>query len=70
MILTINRIKDIDDTIKSRILIVLYYGPLGLNTRKTIWESFLKRAAAVVKGRAEYIPDDLDWLSRKEVNGR
>ena len=70
MILTTNRVKDIDDAIKSRISVVLHYGSLGLDTRKTTWESFLKRAAAAVKGRAEYTPDDLDWLSRKEVNGR
>ena len=70
MILTTNRVKDIDDAIKSRISVALHYGPLGLDTRKTIWESFLKKAAAAAKGRAEYTPDDLEWLSGKEVNGR
>jgi len=69
MILTTNRVKDIDDAIQSRISVVLYYGPLGLDTRKTIWESFLKKAATA-KGRAEYTSVDLDWLSKKEVNGR
>ena len=70
MVLTTNRVKDIDDAIKSRISVALYYGPLGLDTRKTIWESFLKKAAAAAKGRAEYTAADLDWLSKKEVNGR
>lgn len=70
MILRTNRVKDIDDAIESRISVGLHYGPLGPDTRKTIWESFLKRAAAAAKGRAEYTPDDLEWLSRKEVNGR
>jgi SpoVK/Ycf46/Vps4 family AAA+-type ATPase len=69
MILTTNRVKDIDNAIQSRISMALHYRPLGLNTRKTIWESFLKKAA-ITKGRAKYTPIDLDWLSRKEVNGR
>jgi hypothetical protein len=36
MILTINCVKNIDDAIQSRISVALHYGPLGLNTRKTI----------------------------------
>lgn len=69
MILATNRVKDIDDAIQSRISVALHYEPLGFSTRKTIWESFLKKAATA-KGRASYTPADLDWLSRKEVNGR
>ncbi|KAL8698908.1 MAG: hypothetical protein Q9201_006308 [Fulgogasparrea decipioides] len=64
MILTTNRVKDIDDAIQSRISVALHYGHLGLDTRKTIWESFLK------KGRAEYTTIDLDWLSKEEVKCR
>ena len=69
MVLTTNRVKDIDDAIQSRISVALHYGPLGLATRKTIWESFLKKVATT-KGGAEYTTADLDWLSEKEVNGR
>ncbi|SLM33660.1 P-loop containing nucleoside triphosphate hydrolase [Lasallia pustulata] len=69
MILTANHVKDIDDAIQSRISVALHYGPLGFSTRKAIWKSFLKKAATA-KGRASYYPADLDWLSRKEVNGR
>lgn len=69
MILTTNRVKDINDTIQSRISVALHYRPLGFDTRKTIWESFLKKAT-IAKGRAEYTSVDLDWLSKKEVNGR
>ncbi|KAI4273755.1 MAG: hypothetical protein L6R38_006262 [Xanthoria sp. 2 TBL-2021] len=32
-----------------------------------MWESFLNKAARA-KGRAKYTPDDLDWLSKKEMN--
>ena len=69
MILTTNRVKDIDDAVQSRISVALHYGPLGLITRKTIWESYLKKAVTA-KGRAKYTSVDLDWLSKKEVNGR
>lgn len=69
MVLTTNRVKDIDDAIQSRISVALQYGSLGLATRKTIWESFLKKVATA-SGPAEYTTADLDWLSEKEVNGR
>ncbi|KAL2044439.1 hypothetical protein N7G274_003144 [Stereocaulon virgatum] len=69
MILTTNRVKDIDNVVQSRISVALHYGPLGLETRKTIWESYLKRAVTA-KRRAKYTSVDLDWLSKKEVNGR
>ncbi|KAL9582655.1 MAG: hypothetical protein Q9212_003177 [Teloschistes hypoglaucus] len=69
MILATNRVKDIDDAIQSRISVALHYGPLGVDIRKTIWESFLKKAATA-KGRAEYTSVDLDRLSKNEVNGR
>jgi SpoVK/Ycf46/Vps4 family AAA+-type ATPase len=69
MILTTNRVKDIDNAIQSRISVALHYEPLGFSTRKAVWESFLKKAATA-KGRANYTPVDLDWLSKKEVNGR
>jgi len=59
MILTTNHVKDIDDAIQSRILVALHYGPLRLDTRKTLWKSFLKKVATA-KGRAEYTPVDLD----------
>jgi len=59
IILTTNRVKDIDDAIQSRISVALHYGPLGLDTRKTIWESFLKKAATA-KGRAKYTSTNLD----------
>lgn len=64
LFLTTNRVKDIDDAIQSRVSVALHYGPLGLDTRKTIWASFLK------KGAAKYTPQDLDWLAQREVNGR
>ena len=69
IILTTNRVKDIDDTVQSRISVALHYAPLGPEKRKPIWESYLKKAVTA-KGRAEYTSVDRDWLSSKEVNGR
>ena len=36
IIFTINRIKNINDAIQNRILVILYYGLLGLDIKKTI----------------------------------
>lgn len=69
MILTTNRVKDIDDAIQSRISVALHYGSLEFGTRKKIWGSYLKKAATA-KGRVECTSTDLDWLSKKELNGR
>jgi hypothetical protein len=57
MVLMTNPVKDIDDAIQSRISVALNYGPLRLDTRKTLWESFLKNATTA-KGRAEYTTVD------------
>ncbi len=64
MIPTTNRVKDIDNANQSRISVALHHGPLGFGARKTIWESFLKKAATA-EGRANYTPADLDRLSEK-----
>lgn len=69
MFLTTNRVQDFDDAIQSRISVALRYTPLGFDTRKTIWENFLKKAATA-KGRAIYTSGDLDRLTKRKVNGR
>ena len=62
MILPTNHVKDIEDAIQSTISVAL-----RLDTRKTLWESFLKNAATA-KGLTEYTAVGLDWQSEKEVN--
>jgi hypothetical protein len=47
MFLTINRVKDIDDTIQSRITTVFKYDGLSVATRRKVWERFLKKAITV-----------------------
>lgn len=60
MILTSNRVKDIEDAVQSGISVAMHYGPLGLDTRKTIWESFLKKAAAA-KAEPNILPLSPIW---------
>lgn len=69
MFLTTNRVNQIDDAIASRIHLPLKYKSLGLDARRDIWESFLKKAVNK-SGGACYSCKDLDCLARKELNGR
>ena len=69
MFLTINRVKDFDDAIQSRITQAFTYGALSFTTRRTVWERFLKKATTVY-GPAAYKPDDLNSLTWRSLNGR
>jgi hypothetical protein len=69
MLLTTNRVRDFDDAIQSRIHLALRYSPLGIDTRRGIWNTFLQNAITA-KGTAEYSAKDLDHLARHELNGR
>ena len=67
--LTTNRVNQIDDAIASRIHLPLKYKSLSLDSRRGIWESFLKKAVTK-KGGAYYSREDLDFLAKKDLNGR
>lgn len=69
MFLTTNRVSQIDDAIASRIHLPLKYKSLGLDARRSIWESFLNKAVTE-KGEACYSRYDLDFLAKKDLNGR
>ncbi len=69
MFLTINRVRDFDDAIQSRITLTVRYDFLSLDTRKQVWISFLKKAVTVNEA-AKYDPKDLDGLARKNLNDR
>ena len=69
MLLTTNRVRDFDDAIQSRIHLALRYGPLGFDTRKGIWDTFLQNAITA-KGEADYSDENLDDLARHDLNGR
>lgn len=69
MFLTTNRVQHIDNAIASKIHLPLKYKSLGLAARKSIWESFLKRAVTK-DGVACYNRKDHDSLANKDLNGR
>jgi SpoVK/Ycf46/Vps4 family AAA+-type ATPase len=69
MILTTNRVKDFDDAIQSRIHVGISYGNLGLDTRKTIWDKFLKKES-VESGGMFYNTSELQDLAEHKLNGR
>jgi hypothetical protein len=69
MLLTTNRVKDFDDAIRSRIHLALRYKSLGIDTRKGIWDTFLKNAITA-GGEADYSDENLDDLARHDLNGR
>ncbi len=69
MFLTTNRVNQIDDSIAGRIHLPLKYKSLGLDARRAIWESFLNKAVTK-KGAACYNREDLDFLAKKDLNGR
>jgi hypothetical protein len=61
MLLITNRVRDFDNTIRSRIHLMLRYSPLGINTRKGIWNTFLQNTITA-GGKADYSDEDLDDL--------
>ncbi|KFZ15463.1 hypothetical protein V501_02714 [Pseudogymnoascus sp. VKM F-4519 (FW-2642)] len=69
MLLTTNRVKDFDEAVQSRIHVGLKYGPLGVDTRKEIWRSFLE-TAKTEKGDAVYSDMQLNSLAEHSLNGR
>jgi hypothetical protein len=69
MLLTTNQVKDFDNAIRSRIHLALRYSPLGIDTRKGIWDTFLQNAITA-KGKADYSNEVLNDLARHDLNGR
>jgi hypothetical protein len=69
MLLTTNRVRDFDDAIQSRIHLALRYGPLGVDTRKGIWNTFLQNAITA-GGKAAYSNKNLNDLTRHDLNSR
>jgi hypothetical protein len=68
MLLTINRVRDFDYAIQSRIHLALRYSPLGVDTRRGIWNTFLENAITV-EGKADYNDEDLEDLAKHDLNG-
>jgi hypothetical protein len=62
-------VRDFDDAIQSRIHHAVRYDPLGADTRKALWESFLI-TTIIARGAAVYSGEELDDLPRHDLNGR
>ena len=69
MLLTTNRVKDFDEAVQSRIHVGVKYSPLGVDTRKEIWRSFLEKAKTE-NGDAVYSDMQLNSLAKHSLNGR
>ena len=69
MLLTTNRVRDFDEAVQSRIHIGVKYSPLGVDTRKAIWRSFLERAKTE-NGNAAYSDKQVNILAKHSLNGR
>ena len=68
MILTTNRVKDFDDAMRSRIRVAIRYLPLGIDTRRGLWASFLEKATTTNGTR--FSSNELNQLAKRELNGR
>ncbi len=69
LFLTTNRVSEFDETILSRIHLLLRYENLSKNARKIICPSFLKKTQTQ-KGAATIGPKHLESLMEAELNGR
>ncbi|OAF55513.1 hypothetical protein VC83_07573 [Pseudogymnoascus destructans] len=61
--------RDFDEAVQSRIHIGVKYSPLGVDTRKAIWRSFLGKAKTE-NGDAAYSDKQLNVLAKHSLNGR
>lgn len=66
MFLTTNRVNTFDTAFQSRIHISLNYPDLSVESRRTIWKSFLDQMSQ----EHSIKPTQLDLLSQMNMNGR
>ena len=67
MFLTTNRLSAIDTAFRGRIDLIIPYYDLNEDSRKSVWENFIKRLGP---GVAAFGQDDYDILAKDEMNGR
>jgi hypothetical protein len=71
LFLTTNRVETFDEAFQSRIHIALRYGALEPKAKKAIFKMFIDKVRNFGKMKvASFSEEDLDALSRKELNGR
>ncbi|KAF7302929.1 AAA family [Mycena kentingensis (nom. inval.)] len=67
LILTTNLIEQCDPAFESRIHFSIHYPDLGFESRRQIWQTFLKK---VMGARPQLTVDQLDRLAERSLNGR
>lgn len=70
LILTTNRIGNIDPAFESRIHFSFHYPDLNFEARKQIWQTFWKRAGIEGVKPADLTEDELAKLAKHALNGR
>ena len=69
LFLTTNRIDTFDTAFKSRIHLAIKYDPLSFETRRDLWQSFIKSTSQSI--RPNWLDDAaLNELASKDLNGR
>ena len=66
LFLTTNRASNIDPAFQSRIHISMAYQELSRSSRRHVWSNFIAGSAE----KSGFSPEDLDSLSKYEMNGR
>jgi hypothetical protein len=66
LFLTTNRVKEMDDAFQSRIHLTIAYDQLSKDSRKVIWQNFVRE----MKYQSDFKNEDLEELAELELNGR
>jgi len=69
ILLTTNQIRDFDNMIQSRIHLVFQYSPLGNDTRKEIWNTFLQNIITANR-KTDLSNKSLNNLIKHDLNDR
>ncbi|KAJ7181538.1 P-loop containing nucleoside triphosphate hydrolase protein [Mycena crocata] len=70
LFLTSNRVQQFDSAFQSRIHLSLHYGKLSPTAKEQLWGAFLVKARNTGKGLKELSANEIEALSRLELNGR
>jgi AAA+ superfamily predicted ATPase len=69
LFLTTNRVRDFDAAIASRMQLALQYKELSRRARRSVWDTFLKKARTSA-GPMDIPKSGIDGLSQKVLSGR
>jgi hypothetical protein len=70
LFLTTNRVESFDQAFQSRIHLSLRYDPLSEESKKELWQAFSRKAQESAPIVRELIMEELDQISKINMNGR